>query len=250
MAIENNRPQFRGAFMGYNKTDVDDYVARAESEIEIQESRQGRWEHQVAELNAEIDRLKNRIAYEDTVKQELQEKNLQYNRMISDLENQLQTVKEEKERLQQELVELKERADNSGANPKTIQDAILSAQRMSEMVIAEANQKAEEIRQMAELDRLEQEKAGRLAVEEAKMEALHVTEEAEQRCETLRRDYDRILLDVTGLKSGLMGIYRKHMELLAALPEKEFSEYEKMDHCIEADFRDMEPEEDKPEALS
>lgn len=250
MAIENNRPQFRGAFMGYNKMDVDDYVSRAESEIEIQENRQGRWEQQMSELNAEIDRLKKRIEFEDTVKQELQDKNVHLNKIITDLEKQLQTANGEKEKLQQELKELKESVDTSGANPKTIQDAILNAQKLSEMVIAEANQKAEEIRQLAELDRYEQEKAGKQAVEDAKIEALHVTEEAEKRCEALRRDYDRILLDVTGLKSGLMGIYRKHMELLAALPEKEFPEIEKVDHCIEGDFRDVELEENEPEILS
>lgn len=29
----NDRPQFRGAFMGYNKAEVDDYVALPEKEI-------------------------------------------------------------------------------------------------------------------------------------------------------------------------------------------------------------------------
>ena len=43
-------------------------------------------------------------------------------------------------------------------------------------------------------------------------------------CDNLQHEYDRILLDVTGFKSELMKMYRKHMELLAALPTKEIVE--------------------------
>ena len=115
-----------------------------------------------------------------------------------------------------------------GADPKTIQDAILNAQRMSEIVIVEAQQKAFDIREKARKDKKQQEEEGKKMVEDAKAEALRVTSEAELRCDSLQHEYDRILMDVTGFKAEIMKMYRKHMELLAALPPKEIVEAEEI----------------------
>ena len=115
-----------------------------------------------------------------------------------------------------------------GADPKTIQDAILNAQRMSEIVIVEAQQKAMDLREKARQDKKQQEEEGKKMVEDAKAEALRVTSEAELRCDSLQHEYDRILMDVTGFKAEIMKMYRKHMELLAALPPKEIVEAEEI----------------------
>ena len=82
------------------------------------------------------------------------------------------------------------------------------------------------------------EEAGRQVVEEAKAHALEITGQAERKCENLQKDYDRILLDVTGFKAEMMGMYRRHMELLAALPEKKMAQIE-----YEDEFREVPPEE-------
>lgn len=214
-------PQFRGSLLGYNKAEVDDYVARTESELEIQDNRQNKWEKQVAELNEEIKRLNNRIDAELDEKQSLANKSERLSSIITELEEQIQMEKQEKTKLEKEVAELKEKLDTSGVNPKTIQDAIISAQRMGEIVISEANQKAEEILNQAELLKQMQEEAGRKAIKDAEAEADRVREASERKCAQLQQDYDRILLDVTGFKAELMKMYRKHMEMLAALPEKE-----------------------------
>lgn len=222
----NDRPQFRGAFMGYNKAEVDDYVARAESELEINESRQAKWEQQISELNAEINRLNNILDAERGEKKPLLDKVARLNRTIEDMDSQIQRLNSEKAKVQQEFRELQEKVDSEGINPRTIQDAILNAQRMGEIVISEANEKAEEIMRQAEAERREQEEAGRQAIEEAKEEASRVIGEAERKCNNLQQDYDRILMDVTGFKAEMLKMYRRHMELLAALPEKEIPELE------------------------
>ena len=72
------------------------------------------------------------------------------------------------------------------------------------------------------------EEEGKKMVEDAKAEALRVTSEAELRCDSLQHEYDRILMDVTGFKAEIMKMYRKHMELLAALPPKEIVEAEEI----------------------
>lgn len=214
-------PQFRGSFLGYNKAEVDDYVARTESELEIQDNRQNKWEKQVAELNEEIKRLNNRIDAELDEKQSLANKSERLSSIITELEEQIQTEKQAKIKLEKEVAELQEKLDTSDVNPKTIQDAIISAQRMGEIVISEASQKAEEILNQAEMLKQMQEEAGRKAIKDAEEEADRVREASERKCVQLQQDYDRILLDVTGFKAELMKMYRKHMEMLAALPEKE-----------------------------
>ncbi len=188
--------KFRTTLMGYQKTDVDQYVMRTASEIEEQKKLQKKLEEEIQELHTEIE----------------------------DQQKKLDQSEEKYEELKKEYEEYRSRMEAEGTDPKIIQDAILNAQRMSEIVIVEAQQKALDIREKARKDKKQQEEEGRKLVEDAKTEAFRVTSEAELRCNNLQHEYDRILMDVTGFKSELMKMYRKHMELLAALPPKEVIE--------------------------
>ena len=192
--------KFRTAFIGYQKSDVDAYVTRIKIELEEQEKQQKKLEEELQEQKTEI---------------EDQQKNL------AEAEKKYEDLKREYE-------EYRNRMEAEGADPKTIQDAILNAQRMSEIVIVEAQQKAMDIREKARQDRKQKEEEGKKMVEDAKAEALRVTSEAELRCDSLQHEYDRILMDVTGFKAEIMKMYRKHMELLAALPPKEIVEAEEI----------------------
>ena len=192
--------KFRTAFIGYQKSDVDAYVTRIKIELEEQEKQQKKLEEELQEQKTEM---------------EDQQKNLD-------------EAEKKYEDLKREYEEYRNRMEAEGADPKTIQDAILNAQRMSEIVIVEAQQKAMDIREKARQDRKQKEEEGKKMVEEAKAEALRVTSEAELRCDSLQHEYDRILMDVTGFKAEIMKMYRKHMELLAALPPKEIVEAEEI----------------------
>ena len=206
--------KFRTAFMGYQKSDVDAYVTRIKIELEEQEKQQKKLEEELQEQKTEI---------------EDQQKNLD-------------EAEKKYEDLKREYEEYRNRMEAEGADPKTIQDAILNAQRMSEIVIVEAQQKAMDIREKARQDRKQKEEEGKKMVEDAKAEALRVTSEAELRCDSLQHEYDRILMDVTGFKAEIMKMYRKHMELLAALPPKEIVEAEEIS-------QDQEREKDQKSAI-
>ena len=186
--------------MGYQKSDVDAYVTRIKIELEDQEKQQKKLEEELQEQRTEIE----------------------------DQQKRLDEAEKKYEDLKREYEEYRDRMEAEGADPKTIQDAILNAQRMSEIVIVEAQQKAMDIREKARQDRKQQEEEGKKMVEDAKAEALRVTSEAELRCDSLQHEYDRILMDVTGFKAEIMKMYRKHMELLAALPPKEIVEAEEI----------------------
>ena len=214
MNVETENIKFRTAFMGYQKSEVDAYVTRVKIEFEEQEKQQKKLEEELQEQKTEI---------------EDQQKNLD-------------EAEKKYEDLKREYEEYRNRMEAEGADPKTIQDAILNAQRMSEIVIVEAQQKAMDIREKARQDRKQKEEEGKKMVEDAKAEALRVTSEAELRCDSLQHEYDRILMDVTGFKAEIMKMYRKHMELLAALPPKEIVEAEEIS-------QDQEREKDQESAI-
>lgn len=200
MNLEIEEVKFRTGFMGYQKSDVDAYVTRIKIELEDQEKQQRKLEEEIQEQRTEIE----------------------------DQQKRLDEAEKKYEDLKREYEEYRNRMEAEGADPKTIQDAILNAQRMSEIVIVEAQQKAFDIREKARKDKKQQEEEGKKMVEDAKAEALRVTSEAELRCDSLQHEYDRILMDVTGFKAEIMKMYRKHMELLAALPPKEIVEAEEI----------------------
>ena len=200
MSVETEDIKFRTAFMGYQKSEVDTYVTRVKIEFEEQEKQQKKLEEELQEQKTEIE----------------------------DQQKRLDENEKKYEDLKREYEEYRNRMEAEGADPKTIQDAILNAQRMSEIVIVEAQQKAMDIREKARQDKKQQEEEGKKMVEDAKAEALRVTSEAELRCDSLQHEYDRILMDVTGFKAEIMKMYRKHMELLAALPPKEIVEEEEI----------------------
>ena len=205
MSLETEDIKFRTAFMGYQKSDVDAYVTRVKIELEEQEKQQKKLEEELQEQRSEIE----------------------------DQQKRLDGAEKKYEDLKREYEEYRNRMEAEGADPKTIQDAILNAQRMSEIVIVEAQQKAMDIREKARQDRKQKEEEGKKMVEDAKAEALRVTSEAELRCDSLQHEYDRILMDVTGFKAEIMKMYRKHMELLAALPPKEIVEAEEISQDLE-----------------
>lgn len=233
---DTDAPKFRGAVGGYNRTDVQDYVARKEAESEMRERRQNDLEKQCEDLKKKISGLNEELEAERVKNQEFIEEHESLKNEVEELKDKFKEANEERIVLKQELEELRVSVNASGADPKTIQTAILSAQRMSEILIEEANQKADEILKEAEAERLEHEEAGRQAVEAAEMEALRVTDEAEKKCDNLQQAYDRILLDVTKFKSELMDMYRRHMELLAALPEKDSTEPNQLGGFIDVEF--------------
>ncbi len=240
---DTNSPKFRGSVGGYSRTDVLDYVARKEAEEEIRERRYNDLEKQCEDfkkqceaLKTEVSELNETLDSERAEKQPLIDERDNLKNEVEELKAKLKEAEAEKAGLKQDIEELRLNAKASAdADPRTIQTAILSAQRMSESLIEEAKQKAEEIRREAEAGVLEKEEEGRQAVEAAEQEALRVAEEAEKKCTSLQQDYDRILLDVTKFKSELMDMYRRHMELLAALPEKTV-EPECIEACVDIEF--------------
>lgn len=224
MSGTNDMVTFHTAFWGYQKNEVDDYIARLESELDIQEKRQGNWNTEIENQKKEIERLTNILESERSEKELLLGKQNRMQREIESTREELSQSLRKLEAIEQEYDDYRKKMEADGIDPKIIQDAILNAQRMSDIVIVEAQQKAQAIQKQAEEDKKQKQAEGQQIVEEARNHAKQVTDAAELRCDKLQKEYDRILLDVTGFKAELMKMYRKHMEILAELPQKDIVE--------------------------
>lgn len=213
------RPQFAKVFQGYHPKQVEDYISRLESEIEIMDHQEEKNGRESAQLREEVDRLKNQVNIAWSEAETMRSKNSQLNATIRELESALQEQKDAQSRLKLELKMLQESASESDHDPQMIKDAILSAQRMGQIIIQEANQRADAIRtETEEACAAARDKVERMAEERIAEAESHVTAAA-VRCEELRQEYNHILVDVSGFKAEVIALYRRHLELLYQLPD-------------------------------
>lgn len=120
---------------------------------------------------------------------------------------------------QEEAIQNPQSRLENGQDPQTIQDAILSAQRMSRIILSEANEKAVDLQASAEMQYKSSMEAMEQELLEKQRHADGIVADAEKKCEDLREEYDRILLDVSGFKQEMIGLYRKHLQMLYLLPD-------------------------------
>lgn len=247
--MASRKPSFRGAFMGYHKTDVEDYLGRLESELEMYASRLAAADKTVATLRNELQNQNQRLdtlteenyqleitntklrqeAYDydaSKVDADIHQKVLEENRVLRQkaaaleenslavqklegenamLQEQLKTLTEEYNAtadLRKECENLRAEVAASEEQRKTIQDALISAQRMREIVLSEAHEEADRV------------------TTEAKQSASRTLEDARIRNDALQASYDRMLMDTSKMKSELIELYRKHLALLAEIPGK------------------------------
>ena len=172
-------PEFHSALLGFSKTEVLDFLAELETEKENGESRQAAADQTIATLRQE----------NETLKKQLEALSVENDRLCAD-----------NQELRKKSGELRDRLTSMEEQGESIQNALISAQRMSRIVLTEA-----------------QEEADRVTIQ-AKNTATKTLEEAKKRNDTLQASYDRMLLDTGKMKAELIDLYRRHLALLAEIP--------------------------------
>lgn len=212
-------PMFANAFMGYNKKAVENYISRLVSEVEIAELRTEKTEKELAEAKLLNERLRNQLDAVQSETEGLYEKTRQLNDYIRGMEAQMEEQHENLLRANTKIEKMQNDAKESGLDPQAIQDAILSAQRMGNLIVDEANQKAEAIRAQAQtdFDQTQQDIRNQLNIANGKVE--QIVADGEQKRYALQQEYDKILMDVSGFKAEMISLYRKHLEMLYKLPD-------------------------------
>lgn len=151
----------------------------------------------------------------------------QHERTVKDFQIQI-------EKLNKELGELKE-AQNS------IQNVLLSAQRLADKIVGEAKEKSEEIIKSAEANisvitahekelsttfeikaqerKASLEKELQAMVDEAKKKAESITAAAEDSVARQQHLFDRLKMEVATFKSSVSAKYKEHLEILSTIPD-------------------------------
>lgn len=120
---------------------------------------------------------------------------------VAALTSQKAELEKKLEVLADKLVEYREEEDS-------IRTALLSAQRLGDTVVREANHKAG------------------LILEDANIKAEKIVETAQKNIQDAEREFERIRREITAFKARMLSIYREHLSLIDVLPEEPAEEPE------------------------
>ncbi len=114
----------------------------------------------------------------------------------------------EKEELNKKLSILADKLVEYRRDEDSIRSALLSAQRMGDSIVREANEKAEKI------------------LAEARAQADTVVRDAKNSIGEYEAELDRLKQEVASFKTNILSLYREHLSLLKSIPDYQSSEEE------------------------
>lgn len=115
----------------------------------------------------------------------------------------VEALMKEKAELSKKLEVLADKLVEYRNDEDSIRTALLSAQRLGDTVVREANHKAG------------------LILDDANIKAQKIHETAEREIQAEKRELERIQKEVSNFKARMLSIYREHLELIKVLPEEE-----------------------------
>ncbi len=173
----------------------------------------------------------------------------QFDRIIKDFQEKVEKLTAENEELK--------------ASQNSIQNVLLSAQRLADRIVNEAKEKSEEIVQNAEsnisvitarekelsttFELKAQERKSALEKElsdmisEAKQKAESITAAAEDSVARQQMLFDKLKIEITAFKSAVNAKYKEHLEVLNSIPDAVPMDPERMAKVVLAEF-DKAPE--------
>lgn len=164
---------------------------------------------EIQELKAKLSGLEENAEAEPEARQRLTSENEELKQKVAQLTEELKST----ETLRKECDALRADANATEKERKAIQDALISAQRMGEIVIGEARDEAERVTTQARQE-------AEALTSQAQQSASQTLAEAQERNAALQASYDRMLIDTSKMKSELIDLYRRHLALLAEIPGK------------------------------
>ncbi len=168
----------------------------------------------------------------------------QFDRIIKDFQEKIEKLTAENEELK--------------ASQNSIQNVLLSAQRLADRIVNEAKEKSEEIVQNAEsnisvitarekelsttFELKAQERKSALEkelgdmIKEAKLKAESITAAAEDSVARQQMLFDKLKLEITAFKASVNAKYKEHLEALNSIPDAVPMDPEKMAKVVLAEF--------------
>ncbi|MEA4912068.1 MAG: DivIVA domain-containing protein [Oscillospiraceae bacterium] len=120
---------------------------------------------------------------------------------LSQIASQIETLESEKSDAESKMMMLAEKLEAYRKDEDTLRSALITSERLKEAVLTEARQKSE------------------ILMNDAQMKADQVTSAAQQQVEKEEEAYDGLKKEIAAFKHEVLGMYKKHLELLNELPE-------------------------------
>lgn len=122
---------------------------------------------------------------------------------ITKLLSVIDSLKADNQSLEEKIVVLADSVQKYREDEDSLREALLGAQKMSDSIIKNANNKAE------------------ITMREASVKASHIIQEAHQKVEAEKGELIRAQEAVASFKSSLIEMYREHIALIARIPSQE-----------------------------
>lgn len=142
---------------------------------------------------------------------------------INQLLSVIDSLKEENEIQEEKIAVLAESVQKYRDDEDSLREALLGAQKMSDSILKNANNKAE------------------LTMREASVKASHIVQEAHQKVEDEKNELIRVQQEVSAFKTALIDMYREHIELIAKIPSAEKAEEPKREEMADASEEELLP---------
>lgn len=145
---------------------------------------------------------------------------------LAEIAKAFETLQDEKEELEEKIAVLAEGIEGYREQEESLKTTLLAAQRLSDSLIKEAKQKADELLDAAtsEASRIDKDTEKKRAAAER---------EINREMDKERKNLLRIQKEVSSFKANLLDLYKHHLDLITALPEFEDEEDEVEEEIIE-----------------
>ncbi|MCF0133847.1 MAG: DivIVA domain-containing protein [Blautia sp.] len=216
-----SKPVFTTAVRGYNKADVDDYLLRNRSEMELILIQQTSLENRVREEQEKVRKMKALLENLQQEKASLSEKNTFLKKRIKALENENLMLKEDIEEAGQSGGD-KTQLDwisEMDKNPDVVMEVVLSAQQKRKSILEDAVKKAADIVDRADAHCQEREAESDRLLEDARNMARNMIQQAQTKRDMLLVEYEDLQLMMREFKEEALEKIKEQQIILDGLFE-------------------------------
>ena len=216
-----SKPVFTTAVRGYNKADVDDYLLRNRSEMELILIQQTSLENRVREEQEKVRKMKALLENLQQEKASLSEKNTFLKKRIKALENENLMLKEDIEEAGQSGGD-KTQLDwisEMDKNPDVVMEVVLSAQQKRKSILEDAVKKAADIVDRADAHCQEREAESDRLLEDARSMARNMIQQAQTKRDMLLVEYEDLQLMMREFKEEALEKIKEQQIILDGLFE-------------------------------
>ncbi len=133
---------------------------------------------------------------------------------LNQLADQVEKLTAERDEALRQVQPMKNELEQYQSDENAIRSALVSAEKMRESIVNEANQQHD------------------ILIRDAEQRARHMIDDARERVKSESKLLDEIKLRVSQFKNELLGMYEGHLKMIGSLPDFEMPEYDESGNVV------------------